>query len=341
MESPYRTDCKDYRFRFSGKYLSRKGCIRKCKIEVSLKTCGVIYRDIDLMRSDPTVHFGNWGNSTSKSCFQNLNYTYVCNERCPHYDCAIDYYKTVALHKVKNTKGTFLTLVIPTEPETSYSHEPRIELVEFICYLASTFNMWFGFSMLSLYYLFTVFRNRVKNKINKNSGNQPDNLFDKIIVGPKLSEDSSELKARKVKLQKVKRIIVMVINILLSFGCFYQILDVCKLYFEYPTNIFIESNFDFLVNTLPAITFSVKLKAFNDGLNSTHSLNKASQVFKHKLFKSIIIEKRNVTKNMKNIYLNKAIERINFDRYFITFNSKLTGRNFNNCVNNFMSLKFV
>ena len=176
LKSPYKTNCRDYRL--SNKYLSRKDCIRKCKIEVSVDECGVIYEGIDLMRSDPPIKFGNYGNASQKNC---LNFTNICGERCPQFDCAIDHYKPVVLLSTKRPKGALLQIQIPSEPETSFTHQPRIELVEFICYLASTFNMWSGFSMYSLYYLFTIFRNRVKNKLKKKRGNAQDSLFDKKI----------------------------------------------------------------------------------------------------------------------------------------------------------------
>ena len=165
-----------------------------CKIRVSIDECGVLYDGIDVMRSDPIVNFVE-ENDTQKECFYKLNYTDICAKRCPHFDCSIDHYKPVILHK-SNRKlpkypGTLLQIQIPTEPETSYSHKPRIELVEFICYLASTFNMWFGFSIYSLYNLFTIFGKRVKIKMNKTRRNVKDSLFDKKIISQKLGEVGS------------------------------------------------------------------------------------------------------------------------------------------------------
>ena len=127
------------------------------------------------MRNDSIAWFGDEGNDTQKECFYALNFTDVCGKRCSHFDCYIDHYKIVELlknsEKNKTKPSTRLVIQIPTEPETSYSHQPRIELVEFICHLASTFNMWFGFSMLSLYYLFTFFvielKIRLPRKVKK------------------------------------------------------------------------------------------------------------------------------------------------------------------------------
>ena len=198
LESPYQTNCKDYRV--NGQYLSRTDCIRKCKIQVSVDKCGVIYKGIDLMRSDSNVRFGNNRSFTQKECFYDLNFTDICVKRCSHFDCSIDHYKTVELlrttdkHKKlnKQTQDTIIKIQIPTEPETSYSHQPRIDLVEFICYLASTFNFWFGFSVISFYYFFNVTRNRVKNKITKKCEKNQDILLDKKIITQKLGKKGSK-----------------------------------------------------------------------------------------------------------------------------------------------------
>ena len=58
---------------------------------------------------------------------------------------------------------TMVEFVLPTEPETAFIHRPRIETVEFICYLASTVSLWFGVSMLSTLSWLDALFNKVKN----------------------------------------------------------------------------------------------------------------------------------------------------------------------------------
>ena len=196
LKSPYQTNCKDYRQ--STEYLSRKDCIRKCKIRVNVDKCGVLYEGIDLMESDPTFQFVDKGNKTQNKCLDNINLVDVCREMCPHIDCAINHYKPVIFLKAsRNGKpDTLLHIINPYEPEQSYHHQPRIKLVEFVCYLASTLNMWFGFSLYSLYYLFIVLRNRFKNEIIIKSGNGQASLFDKKIISQKLGEHDSNVRIR-------------------------------------------------------------------------------------------------------------------------------------------------
>ena len=158
LQSPYPTDCRDYRS--SSKYLSRRDCIRKCKLNASNTTCNAIYEGIDIQRDDPPVLF-----DTNGTCAAQIDFDAICTKKCSNLDCAIDYYELISQHDTNYTQcnGTCarLDLTIPTKPETAYYHEPRIELVEFICYLASTANMWFGLSIYSLNYLFIVCRNKI------------------------------------------------------------------------------------------------------------------------------------------------------------------------------------
>jgi hypothetical protein len=56
------------------------------------------------------------------------------------------------------------------EPKKIYFYYPKIETIEFLCYLASILNLWFGFSFLSIYFsvakLQTWFENKFKSKFH-------------------------------------------------------------------------------------------------------------------------------------------------------------------------------
>ena len=133
LESPYQTNCKDYGL--SGQYLSRKDCIRKCKLRVSIDECGVVFKGIDIERGESPVIFGRNSNQSEQACFNKLNYTNICTKSCPHYDCAINYYQPIVLHQsIRNNRpDTLLQIIIPYKPETSYHHQAKFKLVEFIC----------------------------------------------------------------------------------------------------------------------------------------------------------------------------------------------------------------
>ena len=158
LESPYPTNCQNYKT--SSPYLSRRDCIRKCKMNASLTNCKVIHKGIDVQRDDPVVHFAQ---RSDCDCIKNIDFDTICEKECPHYDCAIDYYKPVRVHNAPDNRG-FMTLTIPTDPETAFYHEPKLETIEFICYLASTFGMWFGLSFFSLSDLFSFCHNYLVKK---------------------------------------------------------------------------------------------------------------------------------------------------------------------------------
>ena len=189
LQRPYPTDCRDYRS--SSKYLSRRDCIRKCKLNANNITCNAIYDGIDIYRDDPPVLF-----DANRTCVAQIDFNTICIKKCPNLDCVIDYYELITQHDEKfNCSGNCarLDLTIPTKPETAYHHEPRIELVEFICYLASTASMWFGLSIYSLIYVLTLFRNRMADQGRK------------IIKNRKLSHLNDKKSLFKRKVSKSRR----------------------------------------------------------------------------------------------------------------------------------------
>ena len=93
LGSPYRTNCRHYRA--SSEHLSRKDCIRKCRINTSLKMCKVIHEGVDVYRDDPVVYFAQ---NSDVDCIKGIDFDAICEKECPHYDCAIDYYEPVVLH---------------------------------------------------------------------------------------------------------------------------------------------------------------------------------------------------------------------------------------------------
>ena len=170
LKSPYRTDCRDYRI--SSQYLSRRDCIRKCKLNASLDKCGAIHEDIDLKRDEPPVLFG--GQNIEK-CIEQIDFEAICHKECRHHDCVINFYQPVIVSSYDHDENqipipiTTVEFVFPVKPETAYYHEPKLATIEFICYLASTFSMWFGVSIYSLYYLFNMclFNDEMRKQIFK------------------------------------------------------------------------------------------------------------------------------------------------------------------------------
>ena len=123
-----------------------------------------------------------------------------------------------------------------------------------------------------------------------------------------------------------ERLFKIIFILVLLMGCFWQMVKVCESYFNYPTNVFIETTVDPYSKPLPALTLCT-----NDGAmwgrNSSEVFELKSNKFKYEMIKDIVIrgEGGGVTRSLLDHYINNAIERISFDYYCITFNSMLAG----------------
>ena len=174
LEKPFKTNCLNYRL--NTRHLSRKACIRDCKIKTSLKECQVVDNSIDLYKEDPAMNFSMHSEAW---CIKQVDFDTICQRECPHYDCLIDYYKPVVIYNYP-LKSFPLEVSIPTEPETTFHLKPKFQTIEFICYIASIFGIWFGFSLLQLPSLSTLCQHYL-SKICK-----PCCLVDRTRAGCKL-----------------------------------------------------------------------------------------------------------------------------------------------------------
>ena len=155
LERPFATNCKNYMS--DTEYYSRKDCIRKCKLKHSTEECGVIADEMEVYKDEHSIRFAS--NQNESKCAENLNLDRICLEECPHLDCIKTFYKTTQIAKLDfnhttecdaiDKRNGLVEFIMPKEPETTFFHKPRIEMVEFICYLASTVSLWFGISMFS------------------------------------------------------------------------------------------------------------------------------------------------------------------------------------------------
>ena len=187
LKSPFATNCADYKS--DKEFVSRKDCLRNCKLESSIKKCGVIPHYIEVYRGEASKNFAM--NDHDKTCLASLELGTTCLRKCPHVDCVKTYYKTSIGSKVSLKNDSEVTdqesivveFVLPTEPETTFIHRPRIETVEFICYLASTVSLWFGVSMLSTLSWFDALLIKAKN-INLIKTTNNNIRTKKVIIKP-------------------------------------------------------------------------------------------------------------------------------------------------------------
>ena len=121
-------------------------------------------------------------------------------------------------------------------------------------------------------------------------------------------------------------IFLLIFYAVLLFGCFWQIFNVCQLFLDFETNIFIETKFNSLENRLPALSFCMLLKPTHERMNSTHAFEYSSRFFRDSFYKITKIYQGDKRREVNESYLENSIERIDYERYCITFNTtKLSG----------------
>ena len=121
---------------------------------------------------------------------------------------------------------------------------------------------------------------------------------------------------------EAKTILVLVF---LSICCFWQIVSICSLYFNYPTNIFIDTNFDVFEQTLPALTFCTRIGTEHRGQNTSSDLfdmHLVNQTIQEISVSSFAREEEVVTDR----YLSSLIESLSIYYYCFTINSQLKGK---------------
>jgi len=164
LESPYPTNCINYET--NTEYLSRNECIRKCQINRSISKCNVISDAVNIFKWEQDIRFAV--TVDQENCIEELNLNEYCLRMCPNYDCIKYYYKpNLVASGIKGQIENTISIGFSTEAETTYWHKPRIELIEYICYMASIFNLWFGFSILSIYCLLNDLVSILKSKMLK------------------------------------------------------------------------------------------------------------------------------------------------------------------------------
>jgi hypothetical protein len=166
LPKPYPTDCIDYHIRTE--FLSQKDCIRKCLIRESIDKCNAISNDTKIYEWEIRSLDGK---HSDDNCSGNVYLKNKCNKICRHKDCVKSFYKPYVITSLpnngkdaNNNKDAQILISLLMEPKRKYCYYPKIETIEFLCYLASVLSLWFGFSFLSVYTLFEKLQNWIQNK---------------------------------------------------------------------------------------------------------------------------------------------------------------------------------
>lgn len=154
---PYKTMCRDYS---TLGYQTLAHCIVHCKADYFVHQFNGWHADIPASgqfdRRQLDVHYAElqWKENKTLDRMMADECRLKCSKR---EDCSSEYYSMVSigaferdahLPQYDQTHGIFIYL--PSGRNTRYSHSPRLHLIEYICYFASVFSLWFGFSIIAI-----------------------------------------------------------------------------------------------------------------------------------------------------------------------------------------------
>ena len=153
LKSPYGTDCIDYEK--STPFQSRHHCLTHCRIKKSLEVCAVIGDETNVVLNQS----GRFAQSPQDvDCIEKLTLDKNCWDSCSHPDCTANFFRAVKYFEkpvepyfIGNTSYDSCVMIrIPLEPQTVFNYKPKLETIEFLCYVASLIGLWFGLSIASI-----------------------------------------------------------------------------------------------------------------------------------------------------------------------------------------------
>ena len=160
LPKPYRTGCVDHvKYGFKHRY----DRLIDCKLKLFLETTGKFPHNFLAYDLNSSLKFDNKLRSDL-----DIKISDQCKRLYdPSPDCYAEYFKIDEVLPMsdpgKMKRNLFISF--PGVPTTVITHKPGIYLEEFLCYIASIFSLWFGFSMLFLSEIFVEFFKQINCKI--------------------------------------------------------------------------------------------------------------------------------------------------------------------------------
>ncbi|XP_027199513.2 uncharacterized protein LOC113793653 [Dermatophagoides pteronyssinus] len=149
LEPPFKTDCRRYE---EIGYKSLMHCMNRCKSNFFIRNFNGQHGDVPTDNSfDLNMYFAPSKfkeNKTLDKIMSNECLT-TCSKR---QECHSEFYTMSMMddfeRKPMQNRYEF-DVYFSSTANTHYKHQPRMELVEFICFYASTISLWFGFSIIA------------------------------------------------------------------------------------------------------------------------------------------------------------------------------------------------
>lgn len=140
LPPPYRTNCRDYnKFKYG-----RWGCVFQCRIEQLQKKCSVWPKNVPALPSCK-LPFRMPQDNCSTFIDEHLCYKKMCHQR----PCWGEWYTTTTIftrERVDQESKSVFFIRRPMGVEFTYNYNPKLAEIEYVCYVASCFGIWFGIS---------------------------------------------------------------------------------------------------------------------------------------------------------------------------------------------------
>jgi hypothetical protein len=172
MPKPYKTSCFNYE---KLGHISRADCIFKCVTNNYKKSYNRWPMDYLTEDSETDLKTIEFFNET-----EDLKIRKICKNFCGFNDCFKEIFELKEMKKMefpeKNNKSIRIYIYPPYASNLLLIHSAKIRIEEFLCYTASIFSLWFGFSVFMLTDVlvliikkFYIFRNKILVRNTKNT----------------------------------------------------------------------------------------------------------------------------------------------------------------------------
>lgn len=190
LPKPYATKCKDYN---RDGYKSREQCIDDCFVKRYREVEGRWPAPVAAVRQEQLIvsdmsNYTNYG-EISKWC----NAKCGRQENCLNVYYDVQKYLNVWRKPGEDEEGFQVIVMSPRGMDTTYKHNAKIQLIEYICYVASLLSLWFGASAKSLFgnVDIVMFKKRSKKR-DKNVENSTDIGHDGVSKSSATNEADKE-----------------------------------------------------------------------------------------------------------------------------------------------------
>lgn len=173
LPPPYRTMCESYEDYEYGQW----GCVFKCRTEKMWQKGECFLWPPDVPASPETVDSFRL---RAKACSYARD-DYDCfDDPCSRRQCHTEWYTTTTIYTRERTDhdaSAQLFIRRPFGVEFTYNYVARLDPIEYICYVASCFGIWFGVSFADcLQYILVL----IKAKLNERFSGKHRNKYDQL-----------------------------------------------------------------------------------------------------------------------------------------------------------------